>query len=413
MEKDRIWDFCLFGAMLCFYSIVTFHLFHNQACGSEVWFDSDMRPYVLEIQGLDSGYSFPYQLYFKLGAVLNLFLQTPQMAAAVALVILNSLSVVFAKYYANQVLLPEASKRPLVTRMGITLLVFALFFVAMLHFPDGRYIPGIYSRYRGVFSPNPYHNATYMAARPFSIVVFFLFARLLKVYEEKFVWKDSVLFGIFLFLATVAKPSFTFVFVPAAGLIMLYRLIRGKFSKFGNAVKLGLCFVPTFCALLYQFFGVFGPTPEGESGIGFGIARAWSYHCDNIPLAMVLGLAFPLAVLVLNWKELKRNGYYRLSWQLMAVSLVEVLVLYEKGFRESHMNFCWGYMCGMFFVFFSSVLLLFEKSREALRICKTEPEKKKVILNGVLVTGQWILFLAHLICGVCYFLRMYGGGTFY
>lgn len=42
----------------------------------------------------------------------------------------------------------------------------SLFFVSMVYPPTGIYLPGIKYKYLGVFTANPFHNATYMAARP-------------------------------------------------------------------------------------------------------------------------------------------------------------------------------------------------------------------------------------------------------
>ena len=409
-KKSGQWlNLFIFAVLLVGYSIVTYRLFYHQAWGSEVSYNSDMLPYILEIMGEDSGYSFPYPLYFKFGAILNIFMKEPQMAAAVALMILNSLSLVIAKYYADKAVGSFFGKKRILGYIISTLLVFALFMVSMLYRVDGGYIPGIYSRYRGVYSPNPYHNATYLATRPFAIAAFFIFIEILNSYQKKTNIKDHVFFSVALFLSTIAKPSFTFVLVPTAGIIMLWRLFRSKFSNFKQTVKLGLCFIPTFIVLLYQFFGVFGPVEETESGVGFGLVRAWSYHCDNIPLAIVLAMAFPLTVLCFNFKELKQHNLFRFTWQIMSVSMLETLLLYEKGFRESHGNFFWGYMHGLFFAFMGTAIFLFEKTCAVIGDKQTE---KRLLKIGLLLV-QWLVFALHLICGVLYFQRLYQGGTFY
>lgn len=427
-------DYVVFALLLMAYTGITYWLFSKQVYGSEMLYHSDMKAYILEMQGLDSGYSFPYQLFFKFAALLHLFMKAPEMAVAVAVTVLNTLSLVTMKYYANKLLLPvddgsaeagvcgkkeekpeedgDRSSRNYLPFL-VTGLVFALFFVSMLY-GVGFELPGIWRRYRGVFSPNPYHNATYLATRPFSIVTFFVFVKVLKDYEEKFQWKDVLFFGVFLFLTTVTKPSFTFILVPAAGLIMLYRLFRKKFQNLKNTLLLGISFIPTFCALLYQFFGVFGPVEGEEKGIGFGLGKAWSYHCDNIPLAIFLGLAFPLAVLVLNLRDLKKDGVFRLAWQITAVSLFEILFLYEKGFRVGHLNFSWGYMHGMFFAFVASAFLLFRKTfgtKDTMNESGGFLEKPWVRI--LLLLGQWGLFALHLLLGLLYFKTMLVGELYY
>ncbi|MBP3352765.1 MAG: hypothetical protein J6L65_10230 [Lachnospiraceae bacterium] len=416
-KRRQYADYAFFALLLIVYTGITYWLFSKQVYGSEMLYHSDMKAYILEMQGLDSGYSFPYQLFFKFAAFLHLFIKAPEMAVAVAVTILNTLSLIAMKYYLNRLLVTGEAEEEKNWRgwipLLVTVLVFALFFVSMLY-GVGFEIPGIWRRYRGVFSPNPYHNATYLATRPFTIVTFFIFVRVLKDYEEQFKLRDVLLFGVFLFLSTITKPSFTFILVPAAGLILLYRLLRKRFENFRNTLFLGLSFIPTFCALLYQFFGVFGPVEGEEKGIGFGLGKAWSYHCDNIPVAILLGLAFPLAVLFLNFRDLKKNGVFRLAWQITAVSLFEILFLFEKGFRVGHLNFSWGYMHGMFFAFVASAYLLFQKTFiiKGAETDAGEPSTKKG-LRILLLVGQWAVFGLHLLLGLLYFKTMLAGELYY
>ena len=403
IKKEQLLDWGIFFLLLAGYTALMFTLFHRQTLGNTSYYHSDMKAYILEMQGLESGYEFPYPLFFKLGALFHLFLKNPPLSIALAVTVLNSLSPLVVKYCMNSILLKECSGancRKWLQGLLITLGVFAIFFVSMVFPPVGRYLPGIKNIYVGVFSPNPFHNATYNATRPFAIAAFFLFAKILPEYEQETKWRDQLLFAFVLFLTTITKPSFTFILVPTAGLIMLYRLIKAKGSNFLPSLKLGCCFIPTFIALLYQYVGVFAPEGGEETGIGFGLAEAWKLHCDNIPLAIGLALGFPILVLLLNAKLLKTDKYYRFSWQMMLVSLLEVLFLYEKGFRLPDMNFSWGYMHGVFFVFVTSVMVL---------IRRTVRKEGKWLLT----VGQWLALGWHLACGIYYFLGIFAGKLYY
>ena len=408
-NKKYQWiDWGIFALGLAGYTVLLFTLFYRQTLGNVNCYHSDMKAYILEMQGLDSGYSFPYPLFFKLAALFHLFLENPPLSIALAVTVLNSLSPLVLKYYMNKILMREClmdkeglnGKKYLSLGLFITVSVFTVFFVSMVYPPTGIYLPGIKNNYVGVFSPNPFHNATYNATRPFAIVAFFLFGKILTEYEEKPNWKDQLLFALFLFLTTITKPSFTFVLVPTAGLIMLYRMFRTKFRNFVPTVQLGLCFLPTFAALLYQFFGVFAPTEGGESGIGFGLATAWKLHCDNIPLAIGLALGFPIFLLMVNYKQLKKDKWYRFSWQMMLISLAEVLLMYEKGFRLPDMNFSWGYMHGIFFVFVSSLMVL---------VRRTWKKEGYPWMTAAL----WLAYGWHLACGIYYFMGIFAGKLYY
>ena len=402
-KKNRTIDWIFFAVLLLAVSAVTLRLFYRQAAAETELYHSDMAAYILEMQGLDSGYSFPYPVFFKLAALFHLFV-SPPMAVALATMLLNSLAILITKLGFNRLALPKG-EGGLVSRVVLSVLSVSLFFISMLFLPEGIYLPGIQFRYLGVFTANPFHNATYMAARPFAILSFLWFVRLLPVYEEgirgdRKKLSDYFFFSLFLLLATMTKPSFTIVLVGTAGFIMLYRLLRSKFKTLVPTVLLGLCFLPTFADLLYQYKGVFVPEAGAEGGIGFCFGEVWRYYCTNLPLAVCLAVCFPLLVLVINFKELKENVLYRFSWQIYLMSFAMAFFLYEKGFRKPDFNFSWGYMYGIFFCHMGALLVLLKSMAE---------QKKKPLL----IVMQWLVYLCHLLCGLLYFLDLSRGGMYY
>lgn len=423
-KKNKWIDAAVFLLLLGLASAVTFILFHRQTLGSEAAYHSDMKAYILEMQGLNTKYDFPYPVFFKLSALIHLF-TGPETAVAIATMLLNSLGIVITKLALNHLTLKQLqsafTKCKWLAGIIISMLAVALFFVSMLFPPQGIYLPGIRYNYVGVFTSNPFHNATYMAARPFAILAFLWYVKLLPVYENgcSGKWRSSegfgqivggtdsnppvidyVLFAGFLLLATMTKPSFTIVLVGAAGLIMLWRMFRSKFRNFVPTIQLGLCFIPTFIDLLYQYKGVFVPdTADVEGGIGFCFGEVWGLYCENIPMAICLAIGFPLAVLVCNFKELKNNTLYRFSWQIYLMGFVMAFFLYEKGFRKPDFNFSWGYMYGIFFAFLGALTVL---------IPATASKKKPALL-----VLQWLAFLWHVACGLYYFLGIFQGKMYY
>ncbi|MBP3204458.1 MAG: hypothetical protein J6M66_03435 [Lachnospiraceae bacterium] len=432
-------DVGIFALLWLSVSAISFCLFYRQCVESMLGnglFPSDMRAYILRMQGIDSGYSFPYPVFFWISALLDLALR-PEAAVALATTLLNGLGMILTKWALNQMAYGRLRRLfPDWKWLGgacISVLSISLFFLSMVYPPAGIYLPGIKYDYLGVFTPNPFHNATYMAARPFAILAFLWFVKLLDGYESigserngkvgqgrgerrneedrrnredringngRSIGRgDYYLFALFLLLATMTKPSFTIVLVGAAGLIMLYRLCRSGFRNLRETVLLGLTFLPTFADLLYQYSGVFVPEEGAEGGIGFGFGRVWRLYCDNIPLAIGLAVGFPILVLLLNYREILTNTLYRFSWQIFGMGFAMAFFLYEKGFREPDFNFSWGYMYGIFFVFFGSVIVLLQKTAE----------KKKPLL----LVLQWAAFGWHLVCGLFYFYGFLQGRMYY
>lgn len=423
-EKQQIkkWNtgtVVIFLAALAAYCVLMYLLCYRQAFhpAKGQWFESDIDAYLLKMQGKDSGFDFPYPIYFAIGRFFMHFTNVGT-AASVATTLLNGLSVIVLAYFLQQSL--QESYDAVSQKGGVwhklsawsglltVFLTFSIFFVSMLYAPKGVYLPGMDHKYLGVFSANPLHNQTYMATRPFAIVAFFLFARILTWYDrpgqqmDRSRWYELALFSLFLLLTTMTKPSFTLVFVSAAGLVMLVRLCRNHWKTLRVSLILAAAFIPTFLALLYQFGGVFGKTSHAgaEGGIGFGIGAVWGSYTHNIVLAIMLALAFPGFLLLCNLKELRSNTLYRFSWEMMVAGLLEFLCLYEKGERFIHANFSWGYMHGIFFVFVTSLILL---------VRNTIGKKQK----WYLLLLQWMIFFWHLGCGILYFLYIYSGQFYY
>ena len=413
-KQAKLIDILTYTVLLIIISAVMLTLFYRQTTGGETGYWSDMEAYILEMLGVGSKYSFPYPVLFRFAAFLHLF-TTPEMAVALATMILNALSMVIIKL-AFQYLLGKEMEAALpkckwLAGILISILSLSLFYISMVYPPQGIYLPGIKHTYLGVFTPNPFHNATYLAARPFALLAFFWYAKLLPVYEQGYggKWKnpisgvslrDYVLFSLFLLLSTMTKPSFTLVICGAAGILMVYRIIRSGFRNFLPTIQLGCCFIPTFINLLYQYSGVFVPEPGEEGGIGFGLATAWKHYCDNIPLAVGLAAGFPILVLLLNYKELKKDMIYRFSWQIFGMSLLMLLFMHEKGFRLLDLNFSWGYMYGIFFVFVGSLIVLI----------RTTATKAKHV--GLLIL-EWLAYGWHLLCGILYFANIFAGNLYY
>lgn len=406
-DRKEIVNYIFFSILLVLYSLMTLFLFYRQAIEYQGIYYSDMKAYILETQGLDSGLDFPYRLFFWLSRIWMIFV-TPEAAVAFSTMLLNALGVFFVKYYFDTLLKGCVEKEGLRWHWGwgsmSTLAVFSLFFMSMVYSPRGTTFWGFNYTYRcnGILTANPYWNATYLAVRPFTVLCFFLSAKVLSEYEDQFALRDGIALGVSIFLATFTKPSFTFVLAPVLAVTVLWRLIVKRFAYWKNTIALCCCFLPTALLLVYQFWGVFmGTNAKGEeTGIGLQIGKAWHVYSDNIPLSVIMALLFPLVVLVLNWKELKRDMFFRLAWQIMLVGFLSFLFLYEKGFRFEHMNFSWGYMHGLFFVFLISILQVVKNTM-----------KRKNLLQKLFLAPELVTYLYHLVCGIVFFIYLYQGNN--
>ncbi|MCD7863951.1 MAG: hypothetical protein LUG61_10715 [Lachnospiraceae bacterium] len=389
-KKDRIW--LCFGVLVSLLIAVSMLVLgHKQALflfEGKTWY-SDSWSYIPKILGIEEGASTPYPIMFILGRIFTGFLGA-EWGLAVVLALLQFLSYWGVYYYFHKYL--SASRTLTVPEsFALSVTVCGLFFYSMIY-SDEFVKWGIPNHYLGVYSPNPFHNATYIAARPFTILAFFAFAELLDEYEEKLNVPKMVWFSVVLLLATMTKPSFTLIFVTLACLVMLGKLVMARFSNFKNTFFLGCAFIPTLLDLLYQYSDVFtGTDLEGEAaGIGIEYMKVWGLESYNHWLAVLLVLLFPLVVLIFHCRDLLKNALYRLGWGLYAIGLLTFVFLYEKGYRVDHANFAWGYMAGLFFVVMVSVLVMLQDS----------VGKKGKLWQRALM---WLAFAVHVCYGVAYF----------
>lgn len=405
-KKYRVVDLVIFIIGLVAANAYTVKLFYRQAMYSGGGWQSDLPSYIEEIQGINERYSYPYPVLFKVGKFFDIF-TTPEWAIVLAVVLFNVLGMIIVK---------RIFDKQTGTKLLATGSTFCLFFLSMIY-SDVFKSFGLPYKYRGVYSPNPWQNATYMAARPFMIIAFVYCAITLATYEKDFekgnkLSKDQltnyIIFAVALLIATMAKPSYTLVHMGAVGLVMVYRFFKNKCKTFRQTLIMGLFYVPTIIDMLYQYTSEFtGKSGIGvEQGIGIGLFKVWGYYVGNIPLAIILGTAFPILVLVFHHKMIKTDEQFRLSWQIYLMGFAMAAVFYEKGDRINHGNFMWGYICGLCLVFFTSIILLLKDTKEFML-------GEKLGKQAAILTIQWILLAIHTLMGLKYFYYLMAFGMDY
>ena len=134
--------------------------------------------------------------------------------------------------------------------------------------------------------------------------------------------------------------------------------------------------------------------------MGFGFLTAWSTVSDHIPLSILLGIAFPLTVLLFALARRQVPGLLKFSWQFYLAGLLTLMFLYEKGYRLPHVNFSWGYMYGLFFSYTASLIVLVQNTLKHRQ-------------SAWQLAVQWGTYGLHLICGIDYFRILMQGGVFH
>ncbi len=394
----KVADFVLFATLLIILAHFFGQLVYAQAlyAGKEGGYFSDIYAYMQEMQGIDSGYSFPYPIFFLTGKFFNLFLPI-EMAVTLAEVLFNSLAILITKYYLEKYINESAGKTTW-QHFAVTLSVFACFMMSMWWLPRfGKInLPFKDQVFYGTYSGNPWHNATYIATRPFAVGAFFSFVNLFKD-EQKFDIKKGIVFSVFLFLTTMTKPSFTLVIGSAMAFVCIVRLIRRRFKNIKYILFLFVCSIPTLVALVLQFGGVFGSgNTEEEHGIGLDFFRVWRSANPHVLAAIFYANVFALVCIPFLIKNIKKDYLYTFTLIIFAVSVLEAGLLCEKGFRYPHFNFSWGYMHGIFFFALGSIAVLIKNIFE---------KKIKPVFAVICI----LALLSQVVFGILYFKGLYYG----
>lgn len=203
----------------------------------------------------------------------------------------------------------------------------------------------------GYFSANVLHNPTYILSRVFSLALFYL---CLLWSEKEIDLKTGALLSVLSLLSTASKPNFMMGFGPS---LVLFFIRKNKTIKRENFRLLFFVGVPAFLVLLTQFLMRSGLADTSK--FVFAPFMAILTRVPNIPMVLlfvVLSLAFPISVFILNWKEIKKES----STHFLLITLIInflLFVLFAEVPNTGHLNFIWGVMMAVFLTFVYTIII--------------------------------------------------------
>lgn len=150
----------------------------------------------------------------------------------------------------------------------------------------------------------PMHNLSYLAAKPFAILCFYLYYKIfysdISKLKYKSNWLYYVCFSILFLISVLQKPHFYQFFAPAGAIIAVTIWLHYGNRMFSTCVKMGLAFVPATVWIIYGM-------AQNMSLLTLEPLRAAQNHLGNFPLwlAIFQTLVFPIVVFVLCiWKKI-------------------------------------------------------------------------------------------------------------
>lgn len=258
-----------------------------------------------------------------------------------------------------------------------------------IHIPC-LYISSLINRsspYLGMLGFNLWHNSTYIAMKPFALLSMILFFKLINNYYTKSVsFMELIYFCGALFITSLFKLSFAFVFMPCMVIFMIIDFIRGKGKNILNYILFGITILPTALLMIWHKFQLFDQTNE----MGFGFLKVWRMYSNHPLINIILSTAFPLIVLIFCYRDIIVDKVYQFSWIFALIGISTFAFLYESGSRLYDGNFAWGAYFAVGLLFVISMYKFIDKIKYMSKF-------KLIIVSAVL--GM------HILCGINYILK--------
>ena len=210
--------------------------------------------------------------------------------------------------------------------------------------------------YRGVGSPNVWHNPTQqtvtaamMLVMPWLAHCWYAFERQAEAGNERVLlpwWKIAVL-AVLCMGSVACKPTFMQALLPAAFVMYLAEVLRRprQWRYFGQIV---LAVLPSVGYFLLSYLYYTGVVVEFTSGVEIGITAETAWVAVRNTLMMS---ACPLmAVIVCYRKGMFKDRLVVLALLMTAFSVLEAMAFRETGMREGHGNFTWAANSSSYFL---------------------------------------------------------------
>lgn len=267
-----------------------------------------------------------------------------------------------------------------------------LLLVSSIYFP-----PISKNFYLGQGAANFWAVPTLIVVKPFALASILLLVMLLNRTERKGAALCSLGFSLALLFSVIMKPNFILGFLPVAAVYILFKWKQTNREVCFLAIT---AFAPAILLLSYQYYVNYYSSPsDGVIITWFGV---WKLYSDHIALSILLGIAFPLSLVVLRFRALSRSDYLQIAWAFYFVTFLQFAFLAENMYPSAG-NFSWGYNIALWILFIFSTAEFFRWLSEEKEA--NVREKGKMALASV-------FFFLHLTSGIAYLIKQLAGGTY-
>ena len=233
------------------------------------------------------------------------------------MILSETLLVVLMVFMISQLLVQKF--KHLYSRRTLLLISLSLIIVSSIHLPlVSRYF------YLGNWSPNTWHNPTTFLIKPIAFLcilgIYYFIKQQNHANKGVYVISLSTLFT----LSVWAKPSFAITFYPALFIFTFIYYTR----DFKLYIKIFLILLPSLVLLFFQYYKTYhtkiNDTFDLKDNIvftNFGIIKLYT---NNILLSLISAIAFPISILIIDFKSVKNNQLLILSWFTLIISYLQL-----------------------------------------------------------------------------------------
>ena len=257
-----------------------------------------------------------------------------------------SAAVIFGLY-----LSPMAARRDLLLRLVLT--ISALVASAI-------FVPCFNRIYSGQSSPNVWHNPTNVLLKPFALISAFYLERI--CFTRAGLWPCVILIATIV-AGALAKPAFALIVLPVLIFIIIatslpprWRFFSENYFNIDDRARKILLTFSLLGIVLVAIQGIYiFAVRRPEIHIVVAPFAVWSRRSPFIPLSILLAVAFPAAVTLIDWSRRIRLEGLALAWALLVVAFFIRSVFAETGDAMMHGNFGWPYQIALSVLFAFSV----------------------------------------------------------
>ena len=244
-----------------------------------------------------------------------------------------------------------------------------------------------------IYPASTYHNPTIVLLKPLALLSFALTLRALECsMTARPRWQLVLGLSAAGMLSALAKPNWLLCFLPGVVLTILFDSgLRGRRPAWcvaGAAILTGLS------VLAWQYAFLYGHSEADR--IIFTPQKWLSRYGSLAPLKLMLSIAYPVSVLILFWKDLRKSLLLTLAWSTFGISLLIAYGFSETGPRAGDDNLGWSAQIALFVLFVASTIAMVGVLRQPAATAQRHALRFRRDLAVV-------IFLLHVVGGLtCY-----------